>query len=44
MADLYARGRFHMGRRLPELQALLARAEALAEEEQQARRERGEPA
>jgi predicted acylesterase/phospholipase RssA len=44
MADLYSRGRFHMGRRLPELQALLARAEALAEEEQQARRERGEPA
>jgi predicted patatin/cPLA2 family phospholipase len=33
MADLHARGRHHMGLRLPELQALLARADALAEEE-----------
>jgi NTE family protein len=34
MADLYERGRHHMGRCLPELQALLARAEAEAEAEQ----------
>lgn len=46
MADLHARGRHHMGQRLPELQALLARAAALAEEEPRAgmqRAERDEP-
>lgn len=31
MAELYERGRHHMGRSLPELQALLARAEAESE-------------
>lgn len=41
MADLYARGRFHMGQRLPELQALLARAEAVADAEAAAEALRG---
>lgn len=34
MADLYERGRLHMGRHLPELQAILARAAADAELEE----------
>ncbi|MFA7332528.1 MAG: patatin-like phospholipase family protein [Candidatus Delongbacteria bacterium] len=38
MADLHERGRHHMGRALPELQALLARAAAEAEVEAAARR------
>jgi predicted acylesterase/phospholipase RssA len=38
MADLYERGRHHMGRALPDLKILLARLEADAEVEAEARR------